>query len=59
MITRAMRRYVIKSREQNSWIGRGTVELQTMNMDRAISDFRKPAQIAPSPLASYWLGRAL
>jgi len=45
--------------EQNSYIGRGTVEMQTMNIDRAISDFAKAAQIAPSPLALYWLGRAL
>jgi Tfp pilus assembly protein PilF len=45
--------------KQNSYIGRGTVEMQTMNMDAAISDFRKAAQIAPSPLALYWLGRAL
>jgi Tfp pilus assembly protein PilF len=45
--------------EQNSYIGRGTVELQTMNIDGAISDFAKAAQIAPSPLALYWLGRAL
>jgi protein O-mannosyl-transferase len=45
--------------EQNSYIGRGTVEIETMNMDAAISDFRKAAQIAPSPLALYWLGRAL
>ena len=47
------------SGEQNSYIGRGTVEMQTMNMDAAISDFRKAAQIAPSALALYWLGRAL
>jgi Tfp pilus assembly protein PilF len=45
--------------EQNSYIGRGTVEMQTMNLDAAISDFAKAAQIAPSPLALYWLGRAL
>jgi protein O-mannosyl-transferase len=45
--------------EQNSYIGRGTVEMQTMDMDAAIADFRKAAQIAPSPLALYWLGRAL
>jgi tetratricopeptide (TPR) repeat protein len=45
--------------EQNSYIGRGTVEMHTMNMDGAISDFAKAAQIAPSPLALYWLGRAL
>ncbi|MGC1615564.1 MAG: tetratricopeptide repeat protein [Candidatus Acidiferrum sp.] len=45
--------------QQNSYIGRGTIEMQTMNLDAAISDFSKAAQIAPSPLALYWLGRAL
>jgi len=45
--------------EQNSYIGRGTVEMQTMNLNAAIADFAKAAQIAPSPLAFYWLGRAL
>jgi len=45
--------------EQNSYIGRGTAEMQTMNMNAAIADFAKAAQIAPSPLACYWLGRAL
>jgi len=45
--------------EQNSYIGRGTAEMQTMNLDAAIADFAKAAQIAPSPLALYWLGRAL
>ena len=30
-----------------------------MNVDAAIADFAKAAQIAPSPLALYWLGRAL
>lgn len=45
--------------EQNSYIGRGTAEMQTMNVDAAIADFTKAAQIAPSPLALYWLGRAL
>ena len=45
--------------EQNSYIGRGTVEMQTMNVDAAIADFAKASQIAPSPLALYWLGRAL
>jgi Tfp pilus assembly protein PilF len=44
--------------EQNSYIGRGTVEMQTMNVDAAITDFVKAAQIAPSPLALYWLGQA-
>ncbi len=44
---------------QNSYIGRGTVEMQTMNADAAIPDFARAAQIGPSPLALYWLGRAL
>ncbi|HKV24254.1 MAG TPA: tetratricopeptide repeat protein [Candidatus Acidoferrum sp.] len=45
--------------EQNSYIGRGTIEFQTGKPDAAASDFSKAAQIAPSPLALYWLGRAL
>jgi tetratricopeptide (TPR) repeat protein len=45
--------------EQNSYIGRGTAEMQTTKLDAAIADFAKAAQIAPSPLALYWLGRAL
>ena len=45
--------------EQNSYIGRGTIEMQTMNLNAAVADFAKAAQIAPSPLAEYWLGRAL
>jgi tetratricopeptide (TPR) repeat protein len=44
---------------QNSYIGRGTAEMQTREVDAAIADFTKAAQIAPSPLALYWLGRAL
>jgi protein O-mannosyl-transferase len=44
--------------EQKSYIGRGTAEMQTMNVDAAIADFAKAAQIAPSPLALYWLGQA-
>jgi tetratricopeptide (TPR) repeat protein len=45
--------------EQNSYIGRGTIEMQMMNVDAAIADFSKAAQVAPSPIAFYWLGRAL
>lgn len=45
--------------EQNSYIGRGTIELQSWNYDAAIADFARAAQIAPSPIACYWLGRAL
>jgi protein O-mannosyl-transferase len=44
--------------EQNSYIGRGTAEMQTRNVDAAIADFARAAQIAPSPLALYWLGQA-
>ena len=44
---------------ENSYIGRGTAEMQTMNVDAAIADFRKAVQIAPSPLALYRLGGAL
>ena len=44
---------------QNSYIGRGTAEMQTTEVDAAIADFTKAAQIAPSPFALYWLGRAL
>lgn len=45
--------------QQNSYIGRGTAEMQMMNVDAALADFSKAAQIAPSPIALYWLGRAL
>ena len=45
--------------EQNSHIGRGTVEMQTGNVDAAVTDFARAAQIAPSPIALYWLGQAL
>jgi tetratricopeptide (TPR) repeat protein len=48
----------IDPNEQNSYIGRGTIEMQTMNVDAAIADFTKGAQIGPSPIALYWLGRA-
>jgi Tfp pilus assembly protein PilF len=44
---------------QNSYIGRGTAEIQMMNTDAAIADFTKAAQIAPSPLALFRLGQAL
>ena len=44
--------------ELNSYIGRGMAEMQSRNVDTAIADFSKAAQIAPSPLALYWLGQA-
>ncbi len=45
--------------EQNSYIGRGMIELQSFGFDSAVADFSRAARIAPSPLACYWLGRAL
>src|SRR5216684_2673205 len=44
--------------EQNSYIGRGIIELQSWNYDAAIADFSRAAAIAPSPQACFWLGRA-
>jgi len=44
---------------QNSFVGRGTAELQTGNVDAAVTDFARAAQIRPSPIALYWLGQAL
>jgi len=44
--------------EQNSYVGRGTIELQSFNVDGAIADFSHAAQLSPSPLACFWLGRA-
>jgi tetratricopeptide (TPR) repeat protein len=50
----------IDSNQQNSYIGRGTVEMEIgTNVDAAIADFTKAAQIAPSPIALYRLGQAL
>lgn len=50
---------VLDPGQQNSYIGRGTIELNTMNLDAAVADFTKAAQIAPSPIALYWLGQTL
>jgi tetratricopeptide (TPR) repeat protein len=45
--------------EQNSYLGRGLLEYQQLNLDAALPDFSRAAQIAPSPLACFWLGRTL
>jgi len=45
--------------EQNSFIGRGTIEYQQGNLDAATADFRRAMQIAPSALASFRLGQTL
>jgi len=44
--------------EQNSYIGRGMIEVQSWNFDAAIADFSVAARIAQSPTAYVWLGRA-
>jgi len=45
--------------EQNSYIGRGTIELESWNYAAAAADFARAAEISPSPAACYWLGQAL
>jgi len=45
--------------EQNSYIGRGTIELNSWEYAAAVADFTRANQISPSPIACYWLGRAL
>jgi protein O-mannosyl-transferase len=45
--------------EQNSYIGRGTIELDSWNYPAAAADFARAAEISPSPVACYWLGQAL
>jgi tetratricopeptide (TPR) repeat protein len=45
--------------EQNSYVGRGTIELESWNYPAAAADFARAAEISPSPVACYWLGQAL
>ncbi len=45
--------------EQNSYLGRGSLEYQEHNLDAAFADFSRAAQIAPTPVAFFWLGRTL
>jgi Tfp pilus assembly protein PilF len=45
--------------KQNSLLGRGIAEYRMSNLDPAISDLSRAAQIAPLAQADYWLGRAL
>jgi tetratricopeptide (TPR) repeat protein len=45
--------------EVNSYVARGTIEFQSGKLGDAISDFTQATRRAPSPLALYWLGRAL
>jgi len=43
--------------EQNSYLGRGSLEYQEHNLDAALADFSHAAQVAPSPVAYFWLGQ--
>ncbi|HSB74685.1 MAG TPA: tetratricopeptide repeat protein, partial [Terriglobales bacterium] len=45
--------------QHNSLLARGTIEYQAGKLDAALADFSRSAQIAPSALAYFWLGRAL
>ena len=47
----------INPTELNSFIGRGSLEFQTGNLSAALGDFTRATQIAPSPIAYFWLGR--
>ncbi len=49
----------INPTELNSFIGRGSLEFQTGNLSAALGDFTRATQIAPSPIAYFWLGRTL
>jgi protein O-mannosyl-transferase len=45
--------------EQNSFLGRGMIEMESWNYSAAVADFARAAAISPSPMASFWLGKAL
>jgi protein O-mannosyl-transferase len=45
--------------EQNSYLGRGTIEFSEKDFAAARNDFQSAAQIAPSWLADFWLGRIM
>jgi len=45
--------------ESNSYVGRGSIEMQQFDYENAALDFARAAQLVPSPQTYYWLGRAL
>jgi len=45
--------------EQNSYIGRGMIEMESWNYQAAVADFARATEISPSPMACFWLGQAL
>ena len=49
----------INPEKQNSLLGRGIAEYREQNLDAAVVDLSRAAQIAPMAQAEFWLGRAL
>jgi tetratricopeptide (TPR) repeat protein len=45
--------------KQNSLLGRGIAEYRLANLDAAVADLTRAAQLAPLAQADFWLGRAL
>ncbi len=45
--------------KQNSLLGRGMAEYHQANLDAAVADLSRAAQLAPMAMAEFWLGRAL
>ena len=45
--------------QHNSLLGRGTLEYKAGKLEAAFADFSRAAQIAPSPIAYFWMGRVL
>lgn len=45
--------------KQNSLLGRGIAEYRSSNLEAAVADLSRAAQIAPMAQADFWLGRAL
>ena len=45
--------------KQNSLLGRGIAEYRQANLDSAVADLSRAAQISPLAQADFWLGRAL
>jgi protein O-mannosyl-transferase len=49
----------INPEKQNSLLGKGIAEYRLGNLDAAVSDLSRAAQIAPLAQADFWLGRVL
>jgi len=48
----------INDREMNSYLGRGLVLFQLGQTEKALASFTRATEIAPSPLAWFWVGRS-